>query len=89
LPRRWARENDWPAATAIRVQQVAPGSPAATGGLKPGDWIIGEGGAPLAQLTDLLDRLAGEAAGRPLSLKILRPKAGVLETQYVLVTPVL
>jgi S1-C subfamily serine protease len=89
LPRRWVRENGWPAATAMRVQQVMPGSPAAIAGLRPGDWIIGAQGEPVSQLSDLMRWLGGNAAGQVLPLKILRPRAGVLEVLHVLVTPTL
>jgi hypothetical protein len=42
---------------------------------------------PLAQLSDLLKRLAGEGYGRPLLLKLLRPVAGTLTPFYLTVTP--
>lgn len=87
LPRRWVREHDWPVSTGMRVQQVAPGSAAASAGLRAGDWIIGVRGEPVSQLSDLLNWLAGDAAGQVLPLKILRPRAGVLEVMHVLVTP--
>ena len=87
LPRRWVREHGWPVATGLRVQQVTAGSAAASAGLTAGDWIIGAQGEPVSQLSDLLNWLAGNAAGQVLSLKILRPRAGVLEVVHVLVTP--
>ena len=89
LPRRWIREHDWPVATGLRLQQVMPGSAAAGAGLQAGDWIVGVQGEPVSQLPDLLNWLGGESAGRVLSLKILRPRAGVLEVLHVLVTPTL
>ncbi|HYE35657.1 S1C family serine protease [Methylocaldum sp.] len=87
LPRRWVREHDWPAATGLRVHQVAAGSAAASAGLRAGDWIIGVEGTPVSQLSDLLNWLAGDAAGEVLSLRLLRPRAGVLEVLHVLVKP--
>ncbi|MDY0748855.1 trypsin-like peptidase domain-containing protein [Paucibacter sp. R3-3] len=87
LPRRWIRENEWPAATGIRLVDVVAGGPAAQAGLREGDILIGCDGAPLAQLSDLLKRLAGEGYGRPLVLKLLRPVAGVLTTMYLTVRP--
>jgi hypothetical protein len=42
---------------------------------------------PLAQLSDLLKRLAGEGFGRLLLLKLLRPVAGTLTPFYLTVTP--
>jgi S1-C subfamily serine protease len=87
LPRRWVREHDWPIATGLRVQEVVAGSAAANAGLRAGDWIIGVQGKPVSQLSDLLHWLGGNAAGQVLPLKILRPRAGVLEVLHVLVTP--
>ena len=87
LPRRWVREHDWPVATGMRVQQVVAGSAAASAGLRAGDWIVGVQGQPVSQLSDLLNWLGGSAAGQVLPLKILRPRAGVLEILHVLVTP--
>jgi S1-C subfamily serine protease len=87
LPRRWVREHDWPVSTGLRVQQVVAGSVAASAGLHAGDWIIGAQGAPVSQLSDLMNWLGGDAAGRVLALKILRPHAGILEVLHVLVTP--
>jgi S1-C subfamily serine protease len=87
LPRRWVREHDWPVASGLRVHQVAAGSAAARAGMRAGDWIIGVQGTPVSQLSELLNWLAGDAAGQVLSLKILRPRAGPLEILQVLVTP--
>jgi S1-C subfamily serine protease len=88
LPRRWVHEHGWPAATGIHVQQVVPGSAAAGAGLRAGDWIVGVQGEPVSQLSDLLNWLAGDGAGRVLTLKILRPRSGILQDLHVLVTPV-
>jgi S1-C subfamily serine protease len=87
LPRRWVRENDWPVSTALRIKDVAQGSPAAAAGLRSGDWIVGAQGEVVSEHADLLRLLTGEGAGKPLALKLLRPSAGVLGTLYVLVTP--
>jgi S1-C subfamily serine protease len=89
LPRRWVREHEWPASTAMRVDRVVPGSAAAGAGLLPGDWIVGVQGKPVSQLSDLLSWLVGDTAGQVLPLKILRPRAGVLEVMHLLVTPTL
>jgi S1-C subfamily serine protease len=87
LPRRWVRENDWPVATGVRVVEVAAGSAAARDGLRSGDILVGCDGTPLAQLSDLLKRLAGEGYGRALLLKLLRPVAGTLTPFYLTVAP--
>lgn len=87
LPRRWVREHDWPVATGVRLMGVVPGSPAARDGLREGDILVGCDGLPLAQLSDLLKRLAGEGYGQPLLLKLLRPVAGTLESWVLTVAP--
>jgi S1-C subfamily serine protease len=87
LPRRWIRENDWPAATGVRIKEVAGASAAAVAGLHAGDWIVGAQGEPVAEQADLLKLLIGEGAARTLSLKVLRPNAGVLGVIYLIVTP--
>ena len=63
------------------------GSAAAHGGLREGDILVGCDGLPLAQLSDLLKRLAGEGYGRSLLLKLLRPVAGTLTAMVLTVTP--
>jgi S1-C subfamily serine protease len=87
LPRRWVRENDWPAATGVRIKDVARGSAAAAAGLQSGDWIVGAQGETVAEQADLLKLLIGDGAGKTLALKILRPTAGVLTVVHVLATP--
>ena len=87
LPRRWMLENQWPAATGVRIENVARDSAAATAGLRPGDWIVGAAGEPIADHADLLRRLTGNSAGTTLTLQVLRPSAGVLRITEVTVTP--
>jgi S1-C subfamily serine protease len=87
LPRRFIRENDWPAATGVLIKDVASGSAAAAAGLRAGDWIVGAQGEPVAEQADLLRLLIGDGAGRTLALKVLRPTAGVVGVVHVLVTP--
>jgi S1-C subfamily serine protease len=87
LPRRWIRENDWPASTGVRLKDVAAGSAAAAAGLRAGDWIVGAQGEPVAEQADLLKLLIGDGAGRTLALKVLRPNAGVLGAVHLIVTP--
>jgi S1-C subfamily serine protease len=87
LPRRWIRENEWPAATGVRVKDVAAGSAAAVAGLRAGDWIVGAQGEPVAEQADLLKLLIGDGAARTLALKVLRPTAGVLGVAHLIVTP--
>ena len=87
LPRRWVREHDWPVSTGMRIERVVPASAAASAGLRAGDWIVGVQGQPVSEPSDLLSWLAGEAAGQVLPLKILRPRAGVLEVLHLLISP--
>jgi S1-C subfamily serine protease len=87
LPRRWIRENDWPAATGVRIKDVASASAARAAGLRAGDWIVGAQGEPVAEQADLLKLLIGEGAARTLALKVLRPNAGVLGIVHMIVTP--
>jgi S1-C subfamily serine protease len=87
LPRRWIRENDWPAATGVRIKDIAAGSAAAVAGLRAGDWIVGAQGEPVAEQADLLKLLIGDGAGRTLALKVLRPAAGVLNVVHLIATP--
>jgi S1-C subfamily serine protease len=87
LPRRWMRENDWPAATGVRIKDVARGSAAAAAGLLAGDWLVGAQGEIVAEQADLLKLLIGDGASKTLALKILRPTAGVLTVLHALVTP--
>jgi S1-C subfamily serine protease len=87
LPRRFIRENDWPAATGVRVKDVASGSAAAAAGLRAGDWIVGAQGEPVAEQADLLKLLIGDGAARTLALKVLRPTAGVVAVVHLIVTP--
>jgi S1-C subfamily serine protease len=87
LPRRWVRENDWPAATGVRIKDVASGSAAAAAGLRAGDWIVGAQGEPVAEQADLLKLLIGDGAAQTLALKVLRPTAGVVAAVHLIVTP--
>jgi S1-C subfamily serine protease len=87
LPRRFIRENDWPAATGVLIKDVAGGSAAAAAGLRVGDWIVGAQGEPVAEQADLLKLLIGDGAGRTLTLKVLRPTAGVVGVVHLVVTP--
>jgi S1-C subfamily serine protease len=87
LPRRFVRANDWPAATGVRIKDVASGSAAAAAGLRAGDWIVGAQGEPVAEQADLLKLLIGDGAGKTLALKVLRPTAGVVAVVHLIVTP--
>jgi len=87
LPRRWIRENAWPAATGVRIKEVAEHSAAAIAGIRAGDWIVGAQGEPVAEQADLLKLMIGDGAGSTLALKLLRPNAGVLTDLHLIVAP--
>lgn len=58
------------------VQSVAPGGPAATAGLLPGDVIVEYGGTPVSDATSIV-RLAGASApGESVPIRIRRGGAG-------------
>jgi S1-C subfamily serine protease len=87
LPRRWVRENGWPAATAVQIKEVVQGGAAALAGLRSGDWIIGLEGETVSDLSDVMKLLAGDGANRTMAAKILRSHGGVLKPLHVLLTP--
>jgi S1-C subfamily serine protease len=87
LPRRWVRENGWPAATAIQIKEVVQGGAAAAAGLRAGDWIVGLEGVAVSDLSDMMKLLAGDGANRTMAAKVLRPHGGVLKPVHVLLTP--
>jgi S1-C subfamily serine protease len=77
LPRRWVREAQWPAATGVRLEQVAAGGPAARAGLRSGDILVGLDGTPVAEVSGLLARLDRESIGRRMIARVLRESAVV------------
>lgn len=60
---------------------IAPRSPAATAGLKPGDVILAVDGAPVSRFDELREHVA-KAEGRPVLLKVWREGEG--EADYTL-----
>ena len=87
LPRRWVRENSWPAATAVQIKEIVPGGAAAQAGLKAGDWIVGLDGTTVSDLADVMKLLSGDGADRTLAAKVLRSSSGVLKHVHALLTP--
>ncbi|HEY5618114.1 MAG TPA: PDZ domain-containing protein [Vicinamibacterales bacterium] len=57
---------------ALLVVGVTPDSPAARAGVLVGDIIVTFDGQPIESPEDLLDLLAGNRVGRPVSLRMLR-----------------
>ena len=72
LARRIVRHFALPCETAVRVDSVESGSPAAMAGLERGDVIIAINATPVASVDDLLRALTGEAIGRDVVLDIVR-----------------
>jgi S1-C subfamily serine protease len=73
LDRRVVLRHRLPAETAVRVVEVLPGTPAAAGGIRPGDVLVGLDGQPVTSADDLQRVLGTEQAiGRPLRVAVLR-----------------
>jgi S1-C subfamily serine protease len=62
---------------ALRVVEVAAGSPAARAGLRAGDLLLSAGGSPTVDARSLQRLLFATAIGRPLQLTVLRNGAMV------------
>ena len=58
--------------TAILVSEVQPGSPAALGGVKADDLIVGIDGQPASTVDDLHKLLDESRIGKPCMLRVLR-----------------
>jgi S1-C subfamily serine protease len=59
-------------ARALEVVQLLDGSPAGTGGVRPGDLILDVDGDPIEGVADLQRRLGSEAIGRRVALRVAR-----------------
>ena len=67
----------------VLVTSIAPNSPAARAGLRPGDVITGFEGQPVTDSNTLRNRIASTLPGTPVKLDILRDKR-VREVQVTL-----
>ena len=72
LPRRLQRALSIEQASAIRVSEVQPDSPAHIAGLEDGDFIIGLDGKPIAGIDELLRLLDATRIGRLCVLRVVR-----------------
>ena len=72
LPRRYVHFFDLPADTAVRVMEVASGSPAAGAGIEAGDLLIALDGTPCESIDRLHRLLSFERIGVTLTLTIVR-----------------
>jgi S1-C subfamily serine protease len=59
-------------ARALEVVQLLDGSPAGSGGVRPGDLILDLDGEPIEGVGDLQRRLGDEAIGRSLTVRVAR-----------------
>jgi S1-C subfamily serine protease len=57
---------------ALEVVQLVDGSPAGSGGVRPGDLILDLDGAPIEGVADLQRRLGQEAIGRRVGVRVAR-----------------
>jgi S1-C subfamily serine protease len=69
--------------TGLLIVEIAPESPAASGGLYVGDILVALGDHPVGDTSDLLQLLGGDRIGQPLNVQVLR--GGV--SQILEVTP--
>ncbi|HEX8072791.1 MAG TPA: trypsin-like peptidase domain-containing protein [Pyrinomonadaceae bacterium] len=72
LPRRLVRHYGLPVESGILVVSFEPDSPAARGGLQPGDIIVGFDERPVAGIDDLHRQLTEEQVGRTARLTVIR-----------------
>jgi S1-C subfamily serine protease len=72
ISRRVARYLEVEQDSAVRVQEVQPGSPAARGGVKADDLIVGIDGAPARTVDDLQRLLDESRIGRATVVRVLR-----------------
>jgi S1-C subfamily serine protease len=72
LPRRTVRFHNLPVETAVLVVAVEPASPAAKGGLREGDRIVGFDGQPVGAIDDLHRLLIEQRVQRPVPIDVLR-----------------
>jgi S1-C subfamily serine protease len=63
--------------TGMRIEQVVPGGPAATAGLRPGDLLVSANGESVTSAQSLQRLMLGDAIGQPLALTVLRSEAMV------------
>jgi S1-C subfamily serine protease len=80
LPPRLARELGRD--RCVEVSELVENGPAAAAGLRPGDLIVAVNGAPLTRMSELLQLMAGDRIGVPVTLTVARHER-VLEITIV------
>jgi serine protease Do len=63
-----------PSKGGVLVADVLKDGPAEAAGMKPGDIIVGLGGVPIKEVTDLQKRVAAIPPGRAVALTVLRDR---------------
>ena len=72
LPRRLVLQHGLRGGHGVLVAGLEPGGPAEKAGLREGDVVLAFGGAPVAGIDDLHRALTEEAAGKSVTLSLLR-----------------
>ena len=72
LPRRVVRHFDLPRESGVRIESVAPDSPAARAGCKSGDVLVRLGEVPIGTVDDLQRALGADAIGQRVAIAVLR-----------------
>jgi S1-C subfamily serine protease len=72
LPRRIVRHFGLAAESGVRVETVESGSPAARGGVRPGDVIVTADERPVADVDRLQALLTDRVIGQALAVRVLR-----------------
>ena len=80
---RVIRFHRLPTDRGVLVAEIAPGSPAASVGIQPGDVIVGFKGHPISSIDDLHKRLVAEEIGVPSPIMVIRHT----EKLHFIVTP--
>ena len=75
-------------AGGVLVPHVAPRSPAARAGLRPGDVIVGHGGESEQATTSGLVAALAAQVGQPLALRVRRPRQDAELTLHVVASEV-
>ncbi|MEK7467870.1 MAG: trypsin-like peptidase domain-containing protein [Planctomycetota bacterium] len=77
VPARLARAAGVAATRGVAIREVAPGSPAATAGIRPGDILVGAGGKAVQSVPDLHRFLGHDAIGAETTVELLREERRV------------
>jgi len=75
-PRNFQREFSFDKKTLVQVYNVVPGSPAARGGIEPGDLLIEVDGKQIGTTDEIHQVLPRPGETCSFALKLLRPGAG-------------